>query len=208
MQQRYYDPVIGRFYSNDPVSFSASDPMLFNRYAYANNNPYKFVDPDGRAVVHWGLTGGASAGPSASAATGRFVEITSSGIRAGTYSSGELGASTSIPSADAGIEIGAMTGKYESALQGPYMLAGAEGVATIGGSIAGVTTLSDSPDVGLQVSLMLGTPQLGGFQHTGFGTATETFSLTVDDVGKAMEKISSKLGEMKESFNKTLEELK
>jgi RHS repeat-associated protein len=48
MQQRYYDPEIGRFYSNDPVGFSASNPMMFNRYAYANNNPYKFVDPDGR----------------------------------------------------------------------------------------------------------------------------------------------------------------
>jgi RHS repeat-associated protein len=50
MQQRYYDPVIGRFYSNDPVGFSAKEPMLFNRYTYANNNPYKFVDPDGRQV--------------------------------------------------------------------------------------------------------------------------------------------------------------
>lgn len=48
MQQRYYDPVIGRFYSNDPVGFSADNPMMFNRYAYANNNPYKFTDPDGK----------------------------------------------------------------------------------------------------------------------------------------------------------------
>ena len=48
MQQRYYDPLIGRFYSNDPVGFTASNPMMFNRYAYANNNPYRFVDPDGR----------------------------------------------------------------------------------------------------------------------------------------------------------------
>jgi RHS repeat-associated protein len=48
MQQRYYDPVVGRFYSNDPVGFTSSNPMMFNRYAYANNNPYRFVDPDGR----------------------------------------------------------------------------------------------------------------------------------------------------------------
>ena len=51
MQQRYYDPVIGRFYSNDPVGFSADKPMMFNRYAYANNNPYKYTDPDGRAAM-------------------------------------------------------------------------------------------------------------------------------------------------------------
>ncbi|OCW96884.1 RHS repeat-associated core domain-containing protein [Alishewanella sp. HH-ZS] len=48
MQQRYYDPIIGRFYSNDPVGFTASNPMMFNRYAYANNNPYKYTDPDGK----------------------------------------------------------------------------------------------------------------------------------------------------------------
>jgi uncharacterized protein RhaS with RHS repeats len=46
MQARYYDPVIGRFYSNDPVGFK--NMHNFNRYAYANNNPYKFTDPDGR----------------------------------------------------------------------------------------------------------------------------------------------------------------
>jgi len=50
MQQRYYDPVVGRFYSNDPVGFKASNPMMFNRFAYANNNPYKYVDPDGRVL--------------------------------------------------------------------------------------------------------------------------------------------------------------
>ena len=42
---RYYDPVIGRFYSNDPISFR--DVHSLNRYAYANNNPYKYTDPDG-----------------------------------------------------------------------------------------------------------------------------------------------------------------
>ena len=46
MQARYYDPVIGRFYSNDPVGFK--NVYNFNRYAYANNNPYKYVDPDGQ----------------------------------------------------------------------------------------------------------------------------------------------------------------
>ena len=44
MQARYYDPVIGRFYSNDPVGFT--NVHTFNRYA--NNNPYKYTDPDGK----------------------------------------------------------------------------------------------------------------------------------------------------------------
>ncbi|TCV91626.1 RHS repeat-associated protein [Luteibacter rhizovicinus] len=48
MQQRYYDPQIGRFLSIDPVAPDGSTRANFNRYKYATNNPYKFVDPDGR----------------------------------------------------------------------------------------------------------------------------------------------------------------
>ncbi|BCV37440.1 MULTISPECIES: RHS repeat-associated core domain-containing protein [Shewanella] len=49
MQARYYDPLIGRFYANDPNGFR--DIHSFNRYAYANNNPYKYFDPDGRETL-------------------------------------------------------------------------------------------------------------------------------------------------------------
>jgi RHS repeat-associated protein len=45
MQQRYYDPETLRFLSPDPIGTGAES---FNRYWYANNNPYVFVDPDGR----------------------------------------------------------------------------------------------------------------------------------------------------------------
>ncbi|MAI37190.1 MAG: hypothetical protein CL599_06450 [Alteromonas sp.] len=48
MQARYYDPVIGRFYSNDPVGWTPKNPVMsFNRYLYVNNNPYKYTDPNG-----------------------------------------------------------------------------------------------------------------------------------------------------------------
>jgi RHS repeat-associated protein len=50
MQQRYYDQSIGRFLSIDPVSAEASTGEHFNRYWYADGNPYKYTDPDGRAV--------------------------------------------------------------------------------------------------------------------------------------------------------------
>ncbi len=52
MKARYYDPEIGRFMGMDPAGVLAnveSNPQMFNRYAYGNNNPYKYVDPDGRA---------------------------------------------------------------------------------------------------------------------------------------------------------------
>jgi len=48
MQARYYDPVIGRFYSNDPVGFTG-EVDTFNRYSYVANTPYKYTDPTGMA---------------------------------------------------------------------------------------------------------------------------------------------------------------
>jgi RHS repeat-associated protein len=48
MGARYYDPVAGRFVSIDPKRFSEASILSFNRYSYANDNPYKFTDPDGR----------------------------------------------------------------------------------------------------------------------------------------------------------------
>jgi RHS repeat-associated protein len=52
MQARYYDPVIGRFYSNDPVGVveairRGSSVQGLNRYAYVQNNPYKYVVSNG-----------------------------------------------------------------------------------------------------------------------------------------------------------------
>lgn len=47
MQQRYYDPEVEAFLSVDPV---AATEVAFGRYYYANNNSYRFTDPDGRAA--------------------------------------------------------------------------------------------------------------------------------------------------------------
>ncbi|MDO9073102.1 MAG: RHS repeat-associated core domain-containing protein [Rubrivivax sp.] len=51
MQQRYYDPIAGRFLSVDPVTTDAKTGGHFNRYVYAESNPYKFTDPDGRSSI-------------------------------------------------------------------------------------------------------------------------------------------------------------
>jgi len=48
MQQRYYDPIAGRFLSVDPVVTDAATGKQFGRYTYAENNPYARIDPDGR----------------------------------------------------------------------------------------------------------------------------------------------------------------
>ena len=42
MGDRQYDPAVGRFLSIDPVDASTEDMFSVNRYAYANNNPYRY----------------------------------------------------------------------------------------------------------------------------------------------------------------------
>ncbi|MCW5255359.1 RHS repeat domain-containing protein [Verminephrobacter aporrectodeae] len=48
MGARYYMPLTGRFTGIDPKDLVPEQPHSFNRYAYANNNPNKYVDPDGK----------------------------------------------------------------------------------------------------------------------------------------------------------------
>jgi RHS repeat-associated protein len=50
MQQRYYDPIAARFMSVDPVVTNANTGKSFSRYEYASNNPYRYLDPEGRQV--------------------------------------------------------------------------------------------------------------------------------------------------------------
>jgi RHS repeat-associated protein len=57
MQQRYYEPLAGRFLSVDPVVTDVESGAHFGRYHYANNNPYRFVDPDGRRATECGEGG-------------------------------------------------------------------------------------------------------------------------------------------------------
>lgn len=48
MQARYYDPVIGRFLSLDPVAPATANVLEFSPYTYGQNNPMVNVDLDGR----------------------------------------------------------------------------------------------------------------------------------------------------------------
>jgi RHS repeat-associated protein len=51
MGARYYQPELGRFMGIDPQEPKANDLHSLNRYAYANNNPYRYTDPDGHSPI-------------------------------------------------------------------------------------------------------------------------------------------------------------
>ncbi|HEY9264766.1 MAG TPA: RHS repeat-associated core domain-containing protein [Mycobacterium sp.] len=53
---RYYDPLIGRFVSVDPV-MDLSDPQQWNAYSYSNNNPLTWSDPSGEIPIGAGHVG-------------------------------------------------------------------------------------------------------------------------------------------------------
>ena len=53
MHARYYSAGMGRFLSLDPRRLRKGTrvPQRWNRYAYARNNPIKFLDPDGEEAL-------------------------------------------------------------------------------------------------------------------------------------------------------------
>lgn len=52
-RSRYYDPGVGRFFSEDPIGFDAGP----NFYRYVLNNPVRFTDPLGQDVWLEGPSG-------------------------------------------------------------------------------------------------------------------------------------------------------
>lgn len=62
MNARLYDPVLGRFLSPDPYVQMPDFSQNFNRYAYALNNPLKYIDQSGEsflgAVILGAIIGG------------------------------------------------------------------------------------------------------------------------------------------------------
>ena len=51
---RWYDPALGRFIQADTIVPEAGNPMAWDRYAYAYNNPVLFIDPTGHFACEIG----------------------------------------------------------------------------------------------------------------------------------------------------------
>jgi len=51
MNGRVYDPVVQQFLSPDPYVQMPDNPLNYNRYSYALNNPLHWTDPTGEMVI-------------------------------------------------------------------------------------------------------------------------------------------------------------
>ncbi|KAB0573872.1 RHS repeat-associated core domain-containing protein, partial [Ideonella dechloratans] len=85
MQQRYYDPIAGRFLSTDPVLADVSNGGNFGRYTYVSNNPFSRIDPDGQLDC-------ASMGGNCTVISAGFSEKSHTALDIASFQPGAIGA--------------------------------------------------------------------------------------------------------------------
>jgi RHS repeat-associated protein len=91
---RYYDPSTGQFVSPDPV-LDTGNPQDFDPYAYAQDNPVTFADPDGQCAAAPGRLCVGSTAPVQPAPSGTSGGSSSSGSGSGSGSSSSSGSGSS-----------------------------------------------------------------------------------------------------------------
>ncbi len=199
---RYYNPLLGRFISVDPHGVVDKMPITFNRYAYANNNPYRYKDPNGKlpdlveqvaGVVVGGIAGGIEASR-AGQSIGKGIAIgAGAGLAAslasalGSYAAGGVAVSEALGGVGAAIlktsaQIGARTGAYAGInhhFEGSYNVGQAFGLATVNyGSGALMKMGGDIGGIGIFGKSMMAF-------HAGFGDLAGT--LAVDTASQSSE---------------------
>ena len=174
MQARYYDPVIGRFYSNDPVGAvdylgTSNGIHGFNRYAYANNNPYKYTDPTGKFAQFF-----------IGAFVGAVAELASQAIAGKGYDLGKVGASAMLSGVTGGLSyVGKGLSAGKQIFNGSLNATGAAGESMIHDSIDG-----NSADLGKALtSAVTSVPMIGNGSTLG--------KILGDGAGKKLESMGA-----------------
>lgn len=99
---RYYDPAIGRFYSNDPIGFTGGMDT-FNRYSYVGNNPFKYIDPTGMKAECGEIGYAGSCGSSGSNKGERSNDKAAMDVLTNFFSSTQETADSAVETVPAGI---------------------------------------------------------------------------------------------------------
>ena len=169
---RYYDPLTGRFISEDPIRSG------INWYTYANNNPVNSNDPSGecgpcisaalRAIGSFGTIYGATTGGLAGYVSGGTTQsaVVGAGIGGVTGYFGPLLAG------------GIASGGYWSALVSTWTLPTIGGVSAIGGTMAGNASTGNNLWNGTGTSGLIGfaSPFASGEAFLSLGTVSPTIA--------------------------------
>ncbi|WP_429198037.1 RHS repeat-associated core domain-containing protein [Luteibacter sp. W1I16] len=131
MQQRYYDPSIGRFLTTDPLRPSGRNASRFTRYGYAKNNPYRYIDPDGRDTFAIGI--GASASWLGGVAAQGQLTFSFPSANPTTWRLGGVGSVGGAASTELGLGVGLALS--HSAADSAEEMADNGGDASVGGSV-------------------------------------------------------------------------
>ncbi len=97
---RKFDPGLKIFTKPESLFPNLYDPQQLNRYAFERNNPYVYVDRNGKAIIYFGAQGIVGAGPSGLASGGYYYSYApSSGYKEGIFSQRGIGVSSPTASA-------------------------------------------------------------------------------------------------------------
>ena len=136
-RNRWYDPKIGRFISEDPIGFAGGD---INLYGYVGNNPLSFIDPFGfrGCPSWWDAVQGALDVAGLAPVVGLPADLLNAGISAarGNYTDAALSMAAAVP------VIGTAAGAGKIAHRATKLLPSLQ-VPNAGGKIVSYVTKKD-----------------------------------------------------------------